>query len=345
MQTGYVMLAKSDLAKYPFLKKTAEYVAPLNLLIEDLTSGDLQPILQRAEEKVTKAMSSVTITRDSRQPDIEILSYPVGLMIVAATKDSFIKKRYALSEAKEAFSDMQLENTEKIVAISSDFDWSLAPHKTLLGSMGFSLHFTDYLRNTSHLKGRKWRLINRSFETGQVYLNKHDVARLLQEEIQRRVEKRIETAEDVKYPTAILEVAKRIKLLSEKMKGVAEFKGCPKIIKQEAFPPCITNLYDGISSGRHLSHIGRFTLTSFLVSIGMSSEKVNNLFKEFSDYNERLTRYQIEHIAGERGSRTRYTPPKCATLQTHGICENRDDLCEKIYTPLFYYRKKHKRTK
>jgi len=83
-------------------------------------------------------------------------------------------------------------------------------------------------------------------------------------------------------------------------------------------------------------------LTSFLVNIGMTSENVNELFKTFSDYNEKLTRYQIEHIAGERGSATRYTPPQCSLLQTHGVCKNRDDLCRRIYHPLAYYKRKQK---
>ena len=82
----------------------------------------------------------------------------------------------------------------------------------------------------------------------------------------------------------------------------------------------------------------RFTLTAFLLNIGMSTEKVSEIYKSFSDYNERLTSYQIEHIAGERGSGTRYTPPQCSILQTHGVCKNRDDLCRRVYHPLKYYK-------
>ncbi|NWF87417.1 hypothetical protein HXY32_06390 [Candidatus Bathyarchaeota archaeon] len=43
-----------------------------------------------------------------------------------------------------------------------------------------------------------------------------------------------------------------------------------------------------MSKGRHHSHIGRFTLISFLVNIGMLPEKVIELFKSFSDYNNRM---------------------------------------------------------
>jgi DNA primase large subunit len=72
----------------------------------------------------------------------------------------------------------------------------------------------------------------------------------------------------------------------------------------------------------------------------MPSEKVIELFKNISDFNERMTRYQVEHIAGERGSRTRYITPKCETLKTHGVCMNPDRLCSQVRHPLGYYRKK-----
>ena len=121
-----------------------------------------------------------------------------------------------------------------------------------------------------------------------------------------------------------------------------EIEEMPKVVVQAAFPPCINALYADAAQAHHLRHIGRFTLTSFLVNIGMTPEGLNELFKTFSDYNERLTRYQIEHIAGERGSGTKYTCPQCSVLQTHGVCKNRDELCRRIYHPLAYYKRKQK---
>jgi DNA primase large subunit len=77
----------------------------------------------------------------------------------------------------------------------------------------------------------------------------------------------------------------------------------------------------------------------------MPTEKIIDLFRASSDFNERMTRYQVEHIAGERGSRTKYKPPKCETLQTHGICINREDDCRKISHPTTYYKIKLKQSK
>jgi DNA primase large subunit len=77
----------------------------------------------------------------------------------------------------------------------------------------------------------------------------------------------------------------------------------------------------------------------------MSSETVIELYKNLSDFNLKMTRYQVEHIAGETGSRTKYKPPKCETLQTHGICTDPDELCRRAYRPLQYYALKSKQPK
>ncbi len=334
---------RNDLAKYPFLKETAEYIKPLDLQIDDLTSMGMDQILKRAEERVNEAIIYRRITRNPKKVDLEISSFPVALLLVIATENSLIKKRYALAEAKQASSDLANEPKEKILKIAQDFNWKLTlPLKESSDSPSeFIIHFTDYLRNTSHLHDRKWKLTNSILSKGNVYLNKKDVARLLEEEIRRRIEKRLE-AKLPKYPPEMSLIAEKIKKLAIETMGQSEIEEFPKVVVQAAFPPCINALYADAASSHHLSHIGRFTLTSFLVNIGMTPEKVNELFRSFSDYNERLTRYQIEHIAGERGSGTRYTPPQCSVLQTHGVCKNSDALCRRIYHPLAYYKRKQK---
>ena len=337
---------KDDLAKYPFLKETAEYIKPLDLQIDDLTSMGMDQILKRAEERVTEAILYRRITRNPKKIDLEISSYPVALLLVIATENSLIKKRYALSEAKQASADLAMEPKEKILKVAKDFDWKikLTAKESSDSPAEFIIHFTDYLRNTTHLHDKKWKLTNSILSKGEIYLNKKDVARLLEEEVRRRIEKRL-GAKLPKYPPEMSAVAERIKKLAMDVLGQSEMEDFPKVVVQAAFPPCINALYADAAASHHLSHIGRFTLTSFLVNIGMTPEKLNELFKTFSDYNERLTRYQIEHIAGERGSGTRYTPPQCSVLQTHGVCKGRDDLCRRIYHPLAYYKRKQSQAK
>jgi DNA primase large subunit len=337
-----VSFTQNDLAKYPFLKETARHLKKLDLSIQDLANPEMGQILKRAVKRIEDSILRVS-TGYRVENDIEIPSFPVALLLVTATENKFIKKRYALAEAKQALSNLQLESPEKIVAIGHDFEWDITFNQIRGIPFEFAVSFADYLRNTTHLREKEWKLVNRIMVKGKVYLNKHDAARLLQEEIQRRVEKRLEAAGQPKFPQEILDIAERMKKLAAEKLGTMEQETFPKVVVKEAFPPCVNELYNAASSGRHLSHIGRFTLTSFLVNIGMPSEKVTELFKSFSDYNERLTQYQVEHIAGDRGSGTKYTSPKCETLQTHGVCNNPDALCHRVHHPLSYYKRKQKR--
>jgi DNA primase large subunit len=191
------------------------------------------------------------------------------------------------------------------------------------------------------MHGFEWKLVNQIMDKGMVYLNRDKVIRLLQEEIKRRVEKRLDVSEIKNLPEEITAIAEGLTKMAQEIMG-QEIEEMPKVVIQAAFPPCINALYADAAQSHHLSHIGRFTLTSFLVNIGMTPEGLNDMYKTFSDYNERLTRYQIEHIAGERGSGTKYTCPQCSVLQTHGVCKNRDALCHSIYHPLRYYQRKQK---
>jgi DNA primase large subunit len=260
-------------------------------------------------------------------------------MLAVATENSFIQKRYALAEAKQVYEEMRTEPKDRMLAIANNFSWRLQPSNATEGSYEFAVHFADYLKNTTHLRDSKWKLVNRPLTSGNVLLTRNETARLLSEEVRRHIEKRLEI-KGTKFPLEIGKIAERIKKLSAEKIEQTEMEGIPKTVEQEAFPPCIQTLYQAFTSGRHLSHVGRFTLTTFLVNVGMPSETVVELFKNFSDFNLRMTRYQVEHIAGETGSRTRYKPPKCETLQTHGICINPDELCRKIHHPLTYYIRK-----
>lgn len=325
-------LSSEDFAKYPFLKQASKEIEDLHFTIETLPTE--KTIFDRAQNRVEKAIFEVNTGKAIKDKRAEISSFAAALILVIATKNSWVKKRYALSVAKTAHAQMLAENKRKIFAIAQDFDWDIGE-----GAFGkdFRVGFGFYLKNAAHMHGSEWKLINQIMDKGMVYLNKDKVVRLLQEEIKNRVEKRLEVPEIKSLPSEIIIVADGLIKSAQEIMG-QEIEDFPKIVVQTAFPPCINAIYEAASSTHHLSQMERFTLTSFLLNIGMPTEKVSDIYKSFSDYNERLTLYQIEHIAGERGSGTRYTPPQCSILQTHGVCKNRDDLCRRVYHPLKYYK-------
>ena len=327
-------LSSEDFAKYPFLKQASKQIEELQFTIGTLSSE--KPVFDRAQSRVEKAILEVNTGEAARDRRAEISSFAAALILVIATKNSWIKKRYALAVAKTAHAQMLGEGKGKIFAIAQDFDWDISE-----GSFGkdFRVGFGFYLKNAAHMHGSEWKLVNQIMDKGMVYLNKDKVVRLLQEEVKSRVEKRLDVSEIKNLPEEISSIAEEISKLAQTIMG-QEIEEMPKVVVQAAFPPCINALYSDAAQAHHLSHIGRFTLTSFMINIGMTPEGLNEMFKTFSDYNERLTRYQIEHIAGERGSGTKYTCPQCSVLQTHGVCKNKDDLCRQIYHPLKYYKRK-----
>jgi DNA primase large subunit len=304
------------LAKYPFINEAAEYVKELDLKIEDMSD----PILNRAEYRIEEALLYALVNTELRQEEIEISSFPVAVMMVASTADKLMSK-------------------DKILEVTRVFNWKIRtvddkpPYE-------FALFFTNYLRNAARIQAKGWKLVNRIVLNGEVYLTKGNVARLLQEEVRVHIEKKLDVKEKVVLPQNVADRVERLKQAFTKQKGKIELEGFPKEVVISAFPPCVKHMYDEIASGHHLSHIGRFTLTSFLTNIGMTAEEVVNLYRSLSDFKERLTRYQVEHIAGGRGSRTKYIPPRCDTLRTHGVCTGMDEICERIRHPLAYYRRK-----
>jgi len=328
-----------DYAKYPFLKQASNQIQTLDLTIQSITEDRF--VLERAEKRVEAAIRDLTTGEMVRDKKNEISSFAASLILVIATKKPWIKKRYALAVAKTAYQHLISPETSKnkLLTIARDFDWDISDGKDAYKD--YKLHFTHYLKNAAHMHKAEWKLVNQIIDKGYVFLNKDKVARLLQEEIRARIEKRLDIAELKNLPEDINLIANKLNMLAEEIIG-QETEEMPKEVTQSAFPACIVYLIQEASQAHHLSHIGRFTLTSFLLNIGMSAEAVNEFYRTFSDYNERLTRYQIEHIAGERGSATKYTAPQCSVLQTHGVCKNRDGLCRKIYHPLKYYLLKQK---
>lgn len=331
------MLDTSDLAKFPFTKEASRYVQDRRIEIEEL-ARDHPNIVDAAVKRVEEALEEEIRTEE---PDeIEIPSYPLAVMIVMQLNDPFLKRRYALAEAKRAHKLLLDEIFRKSRAHLMDiavgtFKWNIQKTKEKVGETEyeFSLYFTDYLRNVAVLAHEDtWKLVNRFFLDGRVYITFEDAARLLQEEIRRKIEKKLEERLDIELPTQIVQKIESLKKLLVQRKGKITIEEAPIGFMLMAFPPCIKKLYDAVFSGQNVPHLGRFTLTSFLLNTGMNPDEVIKLFSQLADFNSEMTRYQVEHIAGVRGSRTKYTSPNCSTLRTHGFCVYMDDLCKRVNT-------------
>jgi DNA primase large subunit len=335
------VLTKLDHAKYPFTNEASEYVKSLNIDINDLTSEEFSVVLDLAERRVVGALTAGRIDSEP-QGEPEILAYPTALMFIALAGDERARRRYALGESKRAYELLRQEPLELLIQIAEHtFGWNARIANRQIGEtlFEFALSYPDYLRNAVKIRDPDWKLTNRVLEQGYVYCDRDEFARLLKEEVEARVLSRI-MGQYGSVPEAIATRVERIRKLvaaRAQMYGVEE---APKAVLAAAMPPCMKALLSYLSTGKHVSHIARFAVTSFLSNIGVTDEEIIRMFRSQSDFNDRIARYQVEHISGSRGGKKKYTPPSCKTMKTHSICINPDQLCTTIAHPLSYYRKK-----
>ncbi len=343
-----MVLSKADIAKYPFTVESARYVKSLGIRIEDLASREYVGIVNRARERIEEAiLYGIVGWNETPNYDIEILSFPVSVIIVLSIESDLLKKRYSLAEAKKAYNLLRVEDDEKLVDIaSSSFGWDTKMVTENAHQIyDFELSFVDYLKNAPSFHDYKWKLVNRLMVNGYVFLMKDEMARLISEEARKRIQRKLEGRIRVELPPMLIQAANAIRHLLLTHHKIIKIEETPQVVVKEAYPPCIRELSKKLLSNRTLSHIGRFTLTSFLLNIGVSVENVVKLFTSATDFDEGLTRYQVEHIAGKRGSGTKYTPPSCSTLRTYGLCPGMDSLCKKVKHPLRYYKIRLKQVK
>ncbi len=339
MQT---LLTKLDLAKFPFTSEASDYIKSFNIEPIELARPELNQILERALERIKEGVFTGKISAELTQEDVDILAYPTALMLISAFEDDRTRRRYALAEAKRAYQLLRDELPEKLLQIAMrSFAWDAKLVDRDVGSshFEFAVRFEDYVHNSARIRDLKWKLVNRVLSEGYVLLPREDFARLLEEEVQARVLEKT----SVSHLTLPAELEHQVQplrsLVEARSRKLAEDE-IPRAAMAAAMPPCMTNLLSLLQSSKHISHMGRFAMAAFLLNIGTNEEELLKMFKSFTDFDDRIARYQVEHIAGNRGSRRKYTAPNCSTMRTHGLCVNPNELCATIIHPLSYYRRK-----
>lgn len=325
------------LAYYPFTSEASAHVGNLGISLESLlNSRAYRAARARGIDRVKEALEG-----EIKKPPMsgeaqvlsELLSYPFARMLVACVDDQLFTRRYALAEAKAAYTFMRNENPDFLLEFGEDFGIQADFQDSY-----FNMHFTDYIRFSNSLKDPSWKLINRQLRAGKIKITREEFARLLEEAVRERIEQSFPIPEippEVSSFCApyVAEIKEQFEVQKKKF-GATDFGA----VEPELFPPCIAHALANAQGGVNLAHSMRFAMTSFLLNVGMSVDEILNLFNISPDFDAEKTLYQIEHIAGATGNT--YKPPACDTMRTYGNCVGKDRLCEKISHPLGYYEKK-----
>jgi DNA primase large subunit len=338
------MPTREDLAKYPFLRKASSFIEEFEVTLKDLAAPEYSCIVKRAVEQVKGSIERKEIIVDWRDPETEILAYPLALAFIYGLKIKRVISRFAVAEQKRCYEllDMEKDN-QKLAKIAEDgFGWKLIPIETNIegSEFDFRLGVTQYLEIAPQFHSTRWKLINRYLLNGEVFLKKREAARLISEFVKNKIIDRAAEDEIKKFevPEVFRSYLDEIIILAKKLQ-IHEDEA-PVELVEEAKPPCIMAIINDLAAGKSLSHMARFTLTTFMLNVGENVDDVLELFSNAADFDQGKARYQIEHIAGIIGSKTRYKSPKCDVLRSFGLCVGKDVLCDRVWHPMQYYRER-----
>ena len=352
---------KKTLSLFPFTREASLNVRSLGVSLDALVGDDaFERARIRGKERVIEAIKRGEVSKplifSDLHAEIELLSYPFARILVSCIGDSALIERFALAEAKGSYEKLKRlssSNDDFALALAEDFSLNVFPaeesasatRRTGALAGQFKMHFTDFLRLSAGLSGLRWKLVNRDLRDGFVLLNRGEFLRLLQSAFYMKVRERLPLEVPAGIRHAVMKYTEEIKRVWERVKSEAFKRGScggedmKGIMDVSCFPPCISRILSGLLAGENISHAGRFALTAFLLNIGMKPEEVMQLFKNAPDFNASRTKYQVEHIAGSKG--TKYISPSCDTLRTYGLCvKEEDEICKEVSHPLKYYARK-----
>ena len=332
-------------ARYPFLKESAKYLRDHGVALDALVSSRAyEGARLRGRDRVLEVLEANVIQDHPMATEIEgtleLLSYPVARMIVSAVADPMFIKRYAIAEAKRARRWLRGADLDFVIRAAEELGLQVSKEDGNL-----AVDFTDFLKYSSGMRSKEWKLINQSVRAGRVLLNSYKVTRLIEQLIAEKIASELPLEVNDQIIDAVSSTVEEIRetLEEEKKNRQAKDMGKVSIVR---FPPCMRKLLTMMQAGENVPHSGRFALVTFLHALGMESEDILHVFSTAPDFDESKAMYQIKHIIGE-SSGTEYTTPECSTMKSYGICYDPDSLCnqEWLKHPLQYYRVKGRRFK
>ena len=344
---------RSLFAEYPFLPGAeallGEEAVSVRALLSDPAFASARAL---GRARVLAAADDPRGARDLEElaradPTVRLLSFLFARLVLSAAAPPAAIRRWAVAEAKRNHARLLSVPPEELseVARRLRFTFDAVPD-------GIAVPIVDYLHLSVPIREAEFRLPRQALRRGTVVVRPSRAARLLQEAVRLRLAEPLPIADDVVHDVREREADLLAELARRTPSPVArpELRGGP--LRPELFPPCIRKMQRTLQKGENLSHSGRFGLAAFLHRAGADFETIVDAYRGAPDFDESVTRYQVEHITLRDGGRG-YEPPECETLRSHGLCARdgdpaaddprdraRDERCfdPALRHPLQYYR-------
>jgi DNA primase large subunit len=345
---------RSLFAEYPFLAGAESLLGGETVSVRGLLSDAAYARARSiGRARVLAAADDPRARRDVEElsgadPDVRYLSFLFSQILLAAAPSPAALRRWAVAESKRTHGRLSTVPVDELVEVAGRLGFSMED----AGRDRVALSLLDYLRLAVPVREADFRLARQEVDHGRVVVDRVRAARVLQEAVRLRLGVPVPLAEDVRGLVRERE-AELFEALAQRMPlPVARATGSPSSILPGRFPPCIRKMQRTLQAGENLSHAGRFALAAFLHRIGADFETIVDAYRGAPDFDESVTRYQVEHIT-HHDHGTGYEPPECDTLRSHGLCvwdgdptaplpgdRLSDPLCHerRLRHPLQYYR-------
>ncbi len=329
-----VSLGHDEIAKYPFLAEAGQYLQDKGFTLEQFaTDPDLQIIVDKAYERIESATNGRIY--NTKLDSSDTFSFLIAIILLKLSGMNTLINRFSLAEARRAEKFLEkdlignLNKTSEELAIKIIRDIFSVSVKKIKNY--FVIPIPDYLRHAVNFHELEWKLVNRRVENGMVFLTPHETVRLIRKELGGYIGSRIRSANTPSMHKGFEDKV-------NKLVGLAKKFTVSATVSTE-YPPCIKHAIDVLENGENLSHSGRFMLATFLLGRGQPIDKIALLFKNAPDYNEKITRYQINQIAGETGGNTKYSCPSCEKIKSNDLCFAIPE-CDNIINPIQFGKKR-----
>ncbi len=347
---------RSLFAEYPFLAGAESLLAgervSVRSLLEDASYARARAI---GRARVLAAADDPRASRDlgeiaGAEADVRYLSFLFAQILLAASPSAAPLRRWAVAEAKRAHARLADVPAEELIEVARRLGFAME----VIEGERIAVPLVDYLRLAVPIREADFRLPRQDLDRGRVLIGRVRAARLVQEAIRLRLSLPVPLADDARDAVRGQERETLATLAARTPVPVARPGAGLGAIRPELFPPCIRKMQRMLQAGENLSHSGRFCLAAFLHRAGADFETIVDAYRGAPDFDEAVTRYQVEHITGHDGGRG-YTPPECDTLRSHGLCfrdgdpsavlpldRERDERCFEptLRHPLQYYRRR-----
>ncbi|MCL4344265.1 MAG: hypothetical protein JRN26_00820 [Nitrososphaerota archaeon] len=334
------LMGNADYAKYPFLSESTS-MAISRMRGLNLGALDGTEVLGHNAEEVFSIvrvrLNDALGNGDS--PDLADISHEISLasfifalIILRAANDQRLTSRFALAEARrsERYMGYFLAQSRRSQAVPI-IEHTCGINLTDYYGEGFLVDISDYLKNAI-VSQPSWKLVNRWVIAGKVFVKDNEILHIFRESAAKSINQTVQ-----KMPEPVLK-GELANILSE----IMVYK--PKVVVKPiegGVPPCVQVQLDRMKKGENIPHAARFLIASFFINRGYDIQSVINLFTTSPDFSEKITRYQVEQIAGKKENGPKYMVPSCSKLASEGLCFKTEE-CDSIKNPVQFTGKRQK---